>query len=244
MSDLYEIKEKLALACRLLYMEKLMDHGGLIGARMPGENRLVLNPRTMRGTLGRHPGIMIAEDMVVVDENGNQIEGINDPPSESPIFTEVFRTQTKMNACFHLHIPWATLFSTIDRPLEPLFNLAAVFGQVPVHHDPNLIQTKAQGEALANALGNARALLLRSHGAVIVGEDIETAFVASVILEENAKRLYDASLLGKPRTLKGRERQETAKRTWEKKVILKIWNYYVLKAQANGMVTESGPLAK
>jgi hypothetical protein len=54
------VVEKLALACRLLYMEGLIDHGGLVGARVPGTGNMVLNPREMRGTDGRHPGIMHA----------------------------------------------------------------------------------------------------------------------------------------------------------------------------------------
>ena len=86
MMNLEEVREKLAMSCRLLYMEGLLDHAGLVGARVPGESRMVLNPRTMRGTRGRHPGIMSAEDMVVVDADGKLIEGENDPPSESAAF--------------------------------------------------------------------------------------------------------------------------------------------------------------
>lgn len=235
MKDLSEVKEKLAMACRLLYMEGLIDHAGLVGARLPGESRMVLNPRTMRSTRGRHPGIMSAEDMVVVDGDGKRIEGENDPPSETPIFTSVFRNRPDVNACFHLHLRWATLFTTIDRPLAPIHNLAAVFEHVPVLEDANLIQTEQQGSALAKTLGSHRAVLLRSHGAVVVGEDIETAFAASVLFEENAKQLYDASLLGRPRVLEGEERREAAKRTWKEKVILKIWDYHILKAQQSGL---------
>lgn len=241
MKPIEELKTKLALACRLLYREGLMDHAGLAGARVPGEDLLVLNPRTMRGTRGRHPGIMRAEDMVVVNLAGEQVEGANDPPSETPIFTGVFRARPDMHACLHLHLPWATLFSTVGRPLVPIYSLAAVFGEkVPIHPDPNLIQTDAQGKALAKSLGKSRAVVLRSHGAVLVGEDIESVFVASVLFEDNAKRLYDASLLGRPRPLKGRELKETAKRTWNEKVIHKIWNFYLLKVQEEGKLPEIG----
>jgi ribulose-5-phosphate 4-epimerase/fuculose-1-phosphate aldolase len=119
----------------------------------------------------------------------------------------------------------------------PVFHRATVFGEVPVHPDPNLTQTDEQGRAVAAALGDARALLLRSHGTVIVFEDIESAYTVSVLFEENAKRLYDASLLGEPKVLEGRERDETAKRTWNEKIIVKIWNYYILKAQFEGLIS-------
>ncbi len=67
MDSSFATREKLALACKLLYMEGLIDHGGLVGARVPGDGGLVLNPREMRGTEGRHPGLMEADDMVIVD---------------------------------------------------------------------------------------------------------------------------------------------------------------------------------
>jgi len=75
------LAEKLALACRLLYMEGLVDHGGLVGARIPATGNLILNPREMCGTTGRHPGLMTAEDMVVVDPQGARVAGTNNPPS-------------------------------------------------------------------------------------------------------------------------------------------------------------------
>jgi len=236
--NLEEVKAKLALACRLLYMEGLLDHAGLVAARIPGESRLVLNPRTMRGTRGRHPGIMTAEDMVVVDAEGHLVQGDNDPPSETPIFTEILRSRSDMNACFHLHLNWATLFSTINKPLVPIMTQAAVFGEVPVHPDSNLIQTKAQGEALAATLGDARAVLMRNHGAAVVGEDIESCFTAAVLLEQNAQKLYNASLLGQPRVLEGKERLEAAERTWQEKVILKVWHYFNLKMASEGKMAQ------
>ena len=68
-----ELREKLAIACRLLYMEGLMDHAGLAGARIPETGNLLLNPREMRGTAGRHPGMMAADDLVVVDPQGSKV---------------------------------------------------------------------------------------------------------------------------------------------------------------------------
>ena len=122
-----ELRQKLATACRLLYMEGLMDHAGLAGARIPETGNLLLNPREMRGTPGRHPGIMTAGDFVVVDPEGTKIEGENNPPSETPIFTGVFRARPDAMAVFHLHLPTATLFrsgswaisSTGARPRSP-----------------------------------------------------------------------------------------------------------------------------
>ena len=228
-----ELRDKLALACRLLFMEGYIDHAGLVGARIPETGNLLLNPREMRGTDGRHPGIMQGDDLVVVDPNGKRVEGSNNPPSETPIFTGVFGARPDVMAVFHLHLPMATAFSVVGKPLRPAYIMGAPFGEsVPVCDDGTLIQRPEQGVHLARALGDNLAVILKGHGAVIVGDSVEAAFVASILLEENATRLYQASLLGEPSIFAGDALRELKRQTWQPKVISKIWNYHTLKAEA------------
>src|SRR5207249_7995443 len=87
-----------------------------------------------------------------------------------------------------------------DTPIVPVHVSGAVFGApIPLLDDPDLIKTDGQGERLARALGAHRAVLMRGHGAVTVGESVEAVFLASLYLEENARHQLFASLLGKPR---------------------------------------------
>ncbi|OFW00729.1 MAG: hypothetical protein A3G20_02800 [Acidobacteria bacterium RIFCSPLOWO2_12_FULL_59_11] len=237
MSSTQQLREKLATACRLLNMEGLMDHAGLVGARIPETGNLLLNPREMRGTPGRHPGIMAADDLVVVSPEGKRVEGENNPPSETPIFTGVFRARPDVMAVFHLHLPTATLFSMVGKPLRPVGVMGAPFGEsVPMCQDATLIQRPEQGDEVGRALGNSLAVILRGHGAVIVGTTIEEAFVASVLLEDNALRQYRASLIGTPYALEGAELAEAARQIWNPKVISKIWNYYLMKGKSTGII--------
>ena len=232
MEGTQDLRQRLATACRLLYMEGLMDHAGLAGARIPETGHLLLNPREMRGTSGRHPGIMAPDDLVVVDPDGKKVEGENNPPSETPIFTGVFRHRPDVMAVLHLHLPTATLFSMVGVPIRPVYVMGSPFGNsVPVHADSTLIQRPEQGDEVARALGNGLAVLLQGHGAVVVGESIEHAFAAAVFLEENAVRQYRASQLGAPRPLAGAALEEARRQTWNDKVISKVWTYHVLKAQ-------------
>ena len=231
------IAEKLATACRLLYMENLMDHGGLVGARIPETGNLILNPREMRGTPGRHPGLMSAGDLVVVDPEGKRVEGTNNPPSETPIFTGVFRARPDAMAVFHLHLHYATLFSIVGKPLQAIGVTGAPFGEwVPVHPDPTLIQHPEQGVAVARSLGDSVAVILRGHGAVIVGGSIEEAFAASVMLEDNALRLYRASQIGTPKPLQGSELAEAKSQIWHPKVVAKMWHFYLMKGKAEDVL--------
>lgn len=228
------IAEQLARACRMLYMERLIDHGGLVGARLPDGN-LLLNPREMRGTAGRHPGLMTADDLVVVDPAGRKLHEGNNPPSETPIFTGVFAARPDVQAVFHLHLEYATLFSMVEKPLKAVGVTGAPFGaEVPVHPDPTLIQRPEQGAALARTLGSQVAVILRGHGAVIVGGSIEEAFAASVMLEDNALRQFRAMQIGAPRGLDGAELDEARGQIWHPKVVAKMWTFYRMKAEAEG----------
>ena len=232
-----ELREKLAIACRLLYMEGLMDHAGLAGARIPETGNLLLNPREMRGTAGRHPGIMSADDLVVVDPDGRRVEGANNPPSETPIFTGVFRARADVMAVLHLHLPTATLFSIVGKPILPIGVMGSPFGEaVPVCPDGTLIQRPEQGDSVAHALGKGLAVILQGHGAVIVGANVEEAFVASVLLEDNAVRQYRASMIGTPKAMERGALDEARRQVWNPKVVAKIWNYYLLKAKSQGII--------
>ena len=102
--------------------------------------------------------------------------------------------------------------------------------------DPTLIQRPEQGEAVARSLGDGVAVILRGHGAVIVGASIEQAFAASVMLEDNALRAYRASQIGTPRPLQGRELEEAKAQIWHPKVAAKMWHFYLMKAKANGVL--------
>jgi 3,4-dihydroxyphthalate decarboxylase len=232
-----ELRAKLATACRLLYMEGLMDHAGLAGARIPETGNLLLNPREMRGTPGRHPGIMAGDDLVVVDPDGRKVEGRNNPPSETPIFTGVFRARPDVMAVFHLHLPTATLFSVVGKPILPIGVMGSPFGgAVPVCPDGTLIQRPEQGDGVARSLGKSLAVILQGHGAVIVGASVEEAFIASVLLEDNAVRQYRAAMIGTPQGMAREELDRAREQVWHPKVIAKMWTYYLLKGQSAGIV--------
>ena len=62
--------------------------------------------------------------------------------------------------------------------------------------DPALIHTIEQGDAVAKALANADAVMLRGHGSMVVADSIEWVFAGCIDLEEAAARFYKASLLG------------------------------------------------
>ena len=76
--------------------------------------------------------------------------------------------------------------------------------------------------------------MLRGHGAVIVGNSIEQAFAASVMLEDNALRLFRASQIGTPQAISGQELADAKSQIWHPKVIAKMWTFYNMKGADEG----------
>ena len=190
--EIRNLKSQIAIAVRLLTAEGLMDFNGHLSARVPDDpNKILINPRHVSRNA------LIAEDIVLVDLRGKPLDGGKEPPSETPIHTAIYRQRADVLSVAHIHPVIATAFSIAEVPLVPVFMLGCLFGGgVPVFDLPDPIRSDALGESLAENLGQARAALMRSHGAVVVGESVEACFTACIWLEENAKKFLTARQLG------------------------------------------------
>ena len=230
--DATALKSKIACAVRLLTAEGLMDMNGHVSVRPGGADHVLINSRGA----GRHA--VRPEDIVTVDLKGRPLTAEGDPPLEVPIHIRVYALRPDVRCVAHLHPQFATAFTIAGRPLVPVFQLGAVFPVegVPVYDDPDLIKTDREGDAVARALGSGRALLLRGHGVVIVGEDVETCFTTSIWLEENAKHLFRSSALGTPRAFTDHMARRVRASLWERSIVLKTWNHYVAKGKREGVL--------
>jgi HCOMODA/2-hydroxy-3-carboxy-muconic semialdehyde decarboxylase len=134
-------------------------------------------------------------------------------------------------------------FTVTDEPLKPLFHMASVIGDsVPVwDSQPEfgdtdmLINTLPMGHSLAKTLGQGRTVLIRGHGAVVVGEDIRNMVIASVYLKENAELVLTARSLGKLYYLTPGEVQKTGAMLRSQLATDRAWDYYVARAGFGGL---------
>ncbi len=226
-----ELKEKLVTCIRLMAMEGLLDFNGHVSARLPG-NWLLINSR-----YSTRAGVT-PDQIVLVDMDGKLIDATADdePPSETVIHTEIYRARPDVNCVAHLHPQVATVFTIAGVPLAPVYIVASLFGKegIPVFDDPRLIRSKEEGQAVAAALGDKPALLLRAHGAVVVAADVEGVFAVAFAMEDNAKKAVWASVLGKPRPLTPAEMEQYGAPVSDRGTKRKIWNFHVQKAHATG----------
>jgi L-ribulose-5-phosphate 4-epimerase len=186
-----QLRKDLVTCTRLLVFCNVLDYSGHLSARIPGTDTIVIQPRDMsRAALS-------ADDLLVVNLDGDVVQGDVPPPAETAIHTAVYRARPDVSLVCHGHPTLSTTFSMTDRPLLPMRHFAFKFPNgLPTHPDPTLIRTREQGDAVAETLGNNGACLLRSHGTVVVATRIEELFMDCLDIEENARTLLYATQLG------------------------------------------------
>jgi len=161
------------------------------------------------------------------------------PPSETALHLAAYRAKPEVGSVAHFHPLYATAFAVAGKPLEPASNAGAFFGgTIPVHDNPELIRSDELGAPVARDMGAAGAVLLRGHGALVVGADIQECVTAALYLEESAQRNYVAANLGKIKTYTADEIRRVREMLASRFVIEKTWLYALEKARVAGALAD------
>jgi ribulose-5-phosphate 4-epimerase/fuculose-1-phosphate aldolase len=214
-----QVRAALAQCCRMLESCGLIDFSGHASARS-GEGKFLINDRDLsRFTTG--PG-----DLVEAGLDGKAI-GTGKVPSEVFIYSSLYSARPDVDAIAHLHSPAVITLSIARREIFPATINGAIFADgIPLYEDSTLINSPDRGDRLARALGDARAIVMRGHGSVIVSENVKSLFMSCVYFERNAERLVEAYNIGSPRPLPSNEVQEMKNWLLNGKVDGKVWDYY------------------
>jgi L-fuculose-phosphate aldolase len=217
-----DVKTKLADAIRMLERAEFIDHSGHCSARRNGQSFYINSGASVRSSL-------TSDDIVAVDLDGTLLEGTAKPPLELYIHAEVYRARPDVNAVMHMHARWSTVLTMTGVKYQPVYAQGVLLGDIPVMDSPLSVNTKALGETLALTLADRQAVLLKSHGAVVVGTGIVEAFALAVYLEENARRQWMALQIGDPYVFNESERQACRRNLWSQTLFAKAWEYYRAK---------------
>jgi ribulose-5-phosphate 4-epimerase/fuculose-1-phosphate aldolase len=186
-----QLREDLVTCTRLLVFSGVLDYSGHVSARISGTDHVLIQPRDMSRAA------LTPDDLLVVDLDGEVVEGDVPPPAETAIHTGVYRARPNVGMVCHGHPTLSTSFSMVDTPLVPMRHFAYKHPNgLQVHPDPTHIRSREQGDAVAKTLGDADACLLRSHGTVLVARRFDVLFMDCLDLEENAKTLLAATQAG------------------------------------------------
>lgn len=212
-------KTMLADAVRMLERAGIIDHSGHGSVRREGGGFHINSGASVRSTL-------TADDIVAVDLDGRLLEGSAKPPLEFHIHASIYRARPDVQAVLHAHPQWSTLLTMTGVALAPVYAQGVLLGPVPVLDSPLSVNTEAMGRRLAETLGAGRAVLLRSHGAVVVGSDLVEAFALTTYLEENARRQYLARQIGTPYEFTAEEQDACERSLRSAALFRKSWDYF------------------
>lgn len=142
------------------------------------------------------------EDVVVMDLNGNVVEGARKPSSEFDLHATVYKHHPEAKAVVHTHSTYCTTFACLRQPLKAVHYVICGAGvdEVPCAE----YATFGTPELAANvgkAMGSSKALLLANHGLVTCGPNMGKAFGLATNLEFVAEMQWRAMAVGTPAVL-------------------------------------------
>ena len=200
MSDTFaDLCYELAVANRILAHEGVIDAFGHVSVRHTDDPGRYLLSRS------RSPELVKPDDILEFDLESQPVK----PPTvqlyaERVIHGEIYKMRPDVVAVCHHHAPAIMPFCISGDPIVPVFHLGASMGAVAPFWDSrdefgdtNLLVVKpAEGASLARALGKHSMVLMRRHGATVVGTSLRELVFRATYSCDNARYLSEAMRLG------------------------------------------------
>jgi ribulose-5-phosphate 4-epimerase/fuculose-1-phosphate aldolase len=208
-STLRAAVDDLVAANRILAAEGIVDGFGHVSMRHPGNPSRYLLSRNVA------PEQVTAADILELDLDSNLIAAKGRMPyRERFIHGEIYKARPDVNSVVNAHSPWVLSLAANGIALKPVHNKAAFLAAGAPIFDMRdafgatdmLVSTPEHGRALAQALSDGAAVLLRGHGHVAVGPSLKVAVFRAYYCEFNARlQAQSLALPGAPVFLEGEE---------------------------------------
>lgn len=234
---LADTRYELAVANRILGHEGVLDAFGHVSLRHPGDPGRYLLPRS------RSPELIEPADILEFTLDSTPVV----PPtvqlySERVIHGEIYKARPDVMAVCHHHSPAIMPFCITGEPLVPVFHLGATIGaEVPFWDsldefgDTNLLVVKPEeGASLARALGRHSVVLMRRHGATVVGADLRELVFRSIFSCLNAVYLSEGRKMGRVGPLTPGEIEMAGAINKIPSVPLRTWEYWATRLTKRG----------
>jgi len=239
---------ELAVANRILAHEGVIDAFGHVSVRHPDDPGRYFLSRS------RSPELVEPDDILEFDLESQPVK----PPTvqlyaERVIHGEIYKMRPDVVAVCHHHAPAIMPFCISGDPIVPVFHLGASMGAVAPFWDSrdefgdtNLLVVKpAEGASLARALGKHSMVLMRRHGATVVGTSLRELVFRATYSCDNARYLSEAMRLGNFCPLTPGE-IEMAQAIYQLPTAQsRAWEYWTTRlAKCGGMPSRTSAVAK
>jgi len=201
-------KVRLAAAFRM-FSKAGLDEGvaGHITARDPEfPDSYWVNP------FGMHFSMVKQSDLVRVSHDGEVVEGDRAVNGAAvAIHCAVHAARPDVVAAAHAHGPYGKTLSTLEMTVEPLTqDSCAFYDDVGIHDSyTGVVLDPEEGKRIGHALGDHKAVVLRNHGMLTVGETVDSAAWWFLTLERTAQSQLMAYAAGTPRRIGHEQASQT-----------------------------------
>lgn len=142
------------------------------------------------------------EHLVVLDLDGNQVEGNLRPSSDTPTHLVLYREFADIGGVVHTHSPWATSWAQAGRGIPALGTTHAdyFYGEIPCTRKMKAEEIqdeyeKQTGDVIVETFKNMNptyipGVLVNNHGPFSWGKDAHEAVHNAVVMEEVAKMAF------------------------------------------------------
>lgn len=171
-------QRRVRMAARALARNDLGHAYGHVSARLDADRFLVCAARPM-GLI--RPG----EDGTIVPVDGPLPDGVL---GEVRCHQRIYRRRPDVNGICRTFLRETMTLSTFRRTPRARHGFGAYFAPAPpLWDDPALLRSDTAADRLAEALGAARAIVMRGNGAILTGAAVEESVVMAFYLEEAAR---------------------------------------------------------
>lgn len=151
---------------------------------------------------------LAAQDIVVVDPEGNIMDGDRKPSSEIRLHLAIYRSRPDIMAVVHTHSVYASACAVAGKAIPPMVeDLVQIVGGGVEVAPYALPGTEEVAVNTLKSLGAKFAVLLENHGAVGVGKSLQDAFTVCQLLEKSAQIYLLTQLIGGAKLLPERDVQ-------------------------------------
>ncbi len=149
------------------------------------------------------------EDIVVMDLDGNIVEGSRKPSSEWHLHTLFYKNKPEARAVVHTHSKFCTTLSTLRIPIKAVHYVIADAGTDEVPCAPyRRYGTEELAKVAVETAGKSNAVLLANHGIVVCGKNLKSAYGLAKGMEYVAEIQVTAMSVGEPVVLTKEEMDE------------------------------------
>ena len=189
----------IAAASRILADQGVVDGFGHVSMRHPHDSNRFLMSRSLA------PALVTPDDILEYDLECECVDARGFGSFlERFIHGSIYRARPDINAVAHSHSPNVIPFGLTGRPMQAMFHNAAFIARgVPIFDISEkfgatdmLVGNNSKGDALSAVLADKDVVLMRAHGSVATGPDLQTAVFRAVYTELNARMLVTATMLG------------------------------------------------